>query len=221
MASSDKGGGYYGSSAGDTDFRRKWDREEYERKARERAEEDRERDEDDERRRKGLKPRNRHRTEPAPERTLLQAREEQPDLEANLNKTQVVQTSSIAAKQPGYYCKVCDCTLKDSVNYLDHINGKKHQRNMGMSMKVERSTADQVRAKLESLKRKAAEPELDFDARVEKAKQEEREEKRAKKEKKKEKKRKKDKDVGADFPLHVDPDLAATMGFGGFGSAKN
>ena len=27
------------------------------------------------------------------------------------------------AQQAGYYCNVCDCILKDSKSYLDHING--------------------------------------------------------------------------------------------------
>jgi U4/U6.U5 tri-snRNP component SNU23 len=34
--------------------------------------------------------------------------------------------------------------VKDSANFLDHINGKKHQRALGMSMRVERATLDQV-----------------------------------------------------------------------------
>ena len=55
-------------------------------------------------------------------RDLPTARTEKVVLDANLNKTQLVQSTSIASKQPGYYCKVCDCVMKD---YLDHINGKK------------------------------------------------------------------------------------------------
>lgn len=46
--------------------------------------------------------------------------------------------------QAGYFCSVCDCVLRDSQSYLDHINGKYHNRALGMSMVVERSTADDV-----------------------------------------------------------------------------
>lgn len=46
--------------------------------------------------------------------------------------------------QAGYYCSVCDCILRDSQSYLDHINGKWHNRALGTSMRVERSTADEV-----------------------------------------------------------------------------
>lgn len=34
-----------------------------------------------------------------------------------------------------FYCEVCDCELKDSSSYLDHINGKRHNRNLGISLK--------------------------------------------------------------------------------------
>lgn len=28
------------------------------------------------------------------------------------------------SQQAGYYCNVCDCILRDSQSYLDHINGE-------------------------------------------------------------------------------------------------
>ncbi|CAG8491168.1 3633_t:CDS:2 [Acaulospora colombiana] len=134
-------------------------------------------------------------------RDLLRARTEKVVLDTNLNKVQVVQSAGLAAKQPGFHCKECDCVVKDSVNFLDHINGKKHQRALGMTMKVERSTLDQIKAKMAELKKKKEEgPEfilrsndfdkiLDFDAQIEKSQKQEEEEKRRRKERKKAKKK--------------------------------
>jgi U4/U6.U5 tri-snRNP component SNU23 len=59
--------------------------------------------------------------------------------------------SAVTKSGIGWHCKVCDCFLKDSLTYLDHINGRKHQRNLGYSMRVERSTNDQVLSKLEAM----------------------------------------------------------------------
>lgn len=53
-------------------------------------------------------------------------------------------TCRVLGLQAGYYCSVCDCILRDSQSYLDHINGKWHNRALGMSMRVERSNAEQV-----------------------------------------------------------------------------
>ena len=51
-----------------------------------------------------------------------------------------------------YYCSVCECALRDSANYLAHINGRKHNRMLGMSMRAERSTLAEVRARLQAHK---------------------------------------------------------------------
>jgi U4/U6.U5 tri-snRNP component SNU23 len=57
----------------------------------------------------------------------------------------------------GWHCKVCDCFLKDSHTYLDHINGRKHQSKLGYSMRVERSTKQDLAAKLSALVQKKEE----------------------------------------------------------------
>lgn len=133
-------------------FRRTWDREEYEKKAKERAEEledDEDNDEDESS--------SKRRPSAPVKRELLKRRDYDVDLEANLGKSVVITKTTPLSHTGGYYCNVCDCVVKDSVNFLDHINGKKHQRNLGMSMRVERSSLDQVQRRFELNKRKREE----------------------------------------------------------------
>jgi len=219
--------GFYGSSTGkDTTFRRTWNKEEYATKAKEREQADKLAEENDERRAKGLKPKHRPSGPAQPQRELLKAREEKIVLDANLNKTQVVSVGAAgpASKQPGFYCKECDCVVKDSTNYLDHINGKKHQRNLGMSMRVERASIDSVKERLAALKRKKEQPKEDYDldARIEAMQREEEEAKRRKKEKKKAKKA--TESTGSETAhgqsAVEEGDMAKMMGFAGFGSTK-
>ncbi|KAK9766102.1 U4/U6.U5 snRNP associated protein [Basidiobolus ranarum] len=206
--------GFYGTKADEGSFRRTWNKEEFRKRAEERDKRERELEEETENKRKALKP-----GEPA--RDLLQAREDKVNFDSGVGKIKVVQAvAGVASKQPGFYCEVCDCVVKDSANYLDHINGRKHQSNLGMSMKVERSSLDQIKAKLASLKKKDEKPkEYNFEERVEAARKQEEESKQRKREKKKEKKREIETQQAAELG-EMDPEMAAMMGFGGFGTSK-
>nr|CAH0107980.1 unnamed protein product [Daphnia galeata] len=196
------------SSSQPSDHRRKWDREEYEKLAAQRIRKEKEGDEDD-----FLLP---------SKRELLKQRDYKVDLESRLGKSVVITKTTPAAQGAGYYCNVCDCIVKDSINFLDHINGKKHQRNLGMSMKVERSSVEQVKKRFEALKKKKEEKtkEYDLSERIQELKEEEEKLREYRKEKRKEKKRKfNEVDKSSDHNDDND-DMAAMMGFSGFGSSK-
>ena len=113
-------------------------------------------------------------------RAYLKARRKLVDLESKVGSTEIINPDAVAVSKSktdgtckisdgvekaatgvGWYCKVCDCYLKDSIGYLDHINGRKHQRFLGYSMRVEKSNADQVRVKLSELSKKKQQQEQD------------------------------------------------------------
>ncbi|KAF2559602.1 hypothetical protein F2Q68_00018225 [Brassica cretica] len=94
-----------------------------------------------------------------------------------------------------------------------------NQRALGMSMRVERSSLEQVQERFEVLKKRKTPgtfSEQDLDERIRKQQEEEEEHKRLRREKKKEKKKGK---VIEEEP-EMDPEVAELMGFGGFGSSK-
>lgn len=63
-----------------------------------------------------------------------------------------------SGQHDGFYCKICDCTVKDSNNYLEHVNGKKHNKALGISLtKFTDSTLDEVKAMYEKKKKELAE----------------------------------------------------------------
>ncbi|XP_062513860.1 zinc finger matrin-type protein 2-like [Corticium candelabrum] len=187
-------------------FRRTWDKEKYEKRAKERAFQE---DEDKFVRRPE-----------AGKRELLKPREYDVDLDSSVGKSIVVNKTTPSAQAGGFYCNVCDCVVKDSINFLDHINGRKHQRNMGMSMKVERSTVEQVRARFEMHKRKSQEKkevrEYDIEA-VASARREEEEHQRSdRRERRKERKRRRREDEDDEDLGGLDPAMVSVMGFDGF-----
>ena len=175
------------------------------------------------------------------------------------NSAAIDRDNAVTKSGIGWHCKVCDCFLKDSHTYLDHINGRKHQRNLGYSMRVERSTKEQVSSKLAALvkQKEQAKKASDFDdveeeeemyhnvvkAKDEELKRKQEERKKERKERRKKKKEQKkaeaaglqdeDKaesgnggiDAGGNEEEEeveggIDPNLAAMMGFSGFGGSK-
>ncbi|CAA7397110.1 unnamed protein product [Spirodela intermedia] len=192
----------------DNTFRKKWNREEYLERARER-----EKQEEESRFSSKAKA-------PPIQRKPLKHRDYEVDLSSRLGKTQVVTPIAPLSQQAGYYCPVCECVVKDSANYLDHINGKKHQRALGMSMRVERASLQQVQERFEVLKKRkvtSSFSEQDLDERILKQQNEEEERRRQRRERKKEKKKEK---AVEDDAEDADADIAAMMGFGGFRSSK-
>ena len=127
------------------------------------------------------------------------------------------------------------------MTYLDHINGRKHQRLLGYSMRVEKSTKSEVTSKLSLLaeqKRKAElaaaveddNPAADgedegnaFEDAVRK-KDEEALKRKAERARRKEERKKKEQEEReeeeAELNGGLDPAMAAMMGFSGFGSSK-
>ena len=135
--------------------RRKWDRDEFEKKAKERDDEEREKrrdyaksrqeaaaskplgesdddwdafDEDWEGvHKKSSIPRRSKSDEPPVKRKALSQRDYKVDLDSKLGKSSVITKNTPSNASGGYYCNVCDCIVKDSINFLDHINGKKRK----------------------------------------------------------------------------------------------
>ena len=155
----------------DNTHRKKWDVEEFEERRKEREAKEAAIPEEETAKQR----RNREKKERDPlhmglivQRAHLRARDFDVDLTSRLGKTQMIAAGAGISERGGYYCSICDCTLADSQSYLTHINGRRHQRLLGMSMNVEKSTLQQVKDRFAMHKRRlSARPEkYDFGERV-------------------------------------------------------
>lgn len=70
------------------------------------------------------------------------------DLYKNVGVTNVITSSTPLSQRGGFFCDTCDCLLRDSISFLDHINGKKHQKLLGMHMVVKKSTVEDIKERL-------------------------------------------------------------------------
>ncbi|KAL3115878.1 hypothetical protein niasHT_007178 [Heterodera trifolii] len=202
------------------DHRRTWDRTEYEVKAQERLTTEREALEI----KKGnIRPPPKG---PKIKREMLKPREFKVDLESKVGRQVVINKTTPSSETGGYYCNICDCVVKDSINFLDHINGKNHQRNLGFSMKVKKSTVEEVRerfsmkkAQKETLRNEDVE-EKQRDLKEEEAKMADL--KRMQRERQKETSRKRTAAAVTAPPTdeEADAELMKVMGIGTFGSNK-
>eukprot|EP00438_Fugacium_kawagutii_P000657 Skav222309 [mRNA] locus=scaffold1249:89739:90422:- [translate_table: standard] len=125
---------------------------------------------------------------PSSQRTFLKRRTAELELDKNLGQMRTVTAHTIKPLQGGYWCSVCECLIKDSASYLEHVNGRRHNRNLGMNMKVEKIGVDRIKDKLKSLKKETEEAEVeDIAAKIQALEEQEEEKKKRKKEKKKRK----------------------------------
>eukprot|EP00501_MAST-03F_sp_TOSAG23-6_P000560 GSMAST32.ASY1.ANO1.581.1 assembled CDS len=167
-------------------------------------------------------------------RAYLQPRKHAVDVEKNLNKSLLVNANTPIMKGGGFWCPVCECLLHDSHFWLCHINGRRHQRKLGFTMRTERSTVESVRERFKHhAKRKREEEEIkknpkkkvtlsDID---EKQRLRLQEREKLRRQKKEEKKRKKAAEKAAKDELKNiggkdDEEMMKMMGFGTFGGSK-
>ena len=154
----------------------------------------------------------------ASERVALKARKHDLLLEENVGKV------SFGEENAGkWYCKDCDIAFNDNITYLDHINGKKHQRVVGVSVnRLEKVGATAVRSKFAELKKKKeltdAQKTMHIEDRLKRKQADWESEEAAKKVIKRESRKKKKEAVRLEGTSEVDEDaeMMAVMGFSGF-----
>jgi len=227
----------YGAPAGDTDFRKTWDLDEYAEKAKKR--EAAEREEAKARYEAKLAGKKYYKPLTGNEE-MTSARRAALDVSAMVGKTQLVVGGAGQGKRgrsAGFYCEACDMTFKDNKQFVEHMNTAQHLAASGQKMEVKRATAEEVRERIdywwaekEDLEKQKA---TSLQERLELRKEEdarEAEERRQKRKEAEERKRAAKAEAekartayGEDVRIegeHDEDDMMAAMGITGFGSSR-
>ena len=217
--------------------RRGWDKDKYEKKAKDREEfgdefVDGEKAAGEIRNKQEFKAADAGAAGPAgSKRAWLRNREQSYGFERSAGSTRVLTEPEVQKKATGWYCDVCECLLRDSASYLDHVNGKKHQRKLGYSMRVERVGVDAVRERFcEQTEKRAATKALverhktldvgeEYERRLAARDEDEQAEKAARREAKRQR-REEQAAADQEEDPNFDAEMNAMMGFGGFGGSK-
>lgn len=229
--------GAYETTASDTDFRKKYDREEYAAKAREREASEKE----ESRLRYEAKLAGKKYYKPLTgDEVLTSARAERLNVSGNVGKTMLVPAGAATGKRgrgAGFYCEACDLTFKDSLQWVEHENSLQHLRAIGMTGEVEKAGAEEVRRRIdliwERMQQEGVEGARTLGERLENRRVEEekeREERRIKRKElldrkraEKEEEGKVKTEYGDDVRVegeHDEDDMMAAMGISGFGTSK-
>lgn len=227
-------GSAYGQAAGDTDFRKKYDLDEYAAKAKAREEAEKE----ERKARWEAKMAGKKYYKPLDgSEALTTARNATQDFSKMVGTTTLVPAGAGVGKRgrgAGFYCEACDLTFKDSLQMLDHTNSMQHLRAIGQTGDVRKATAAEVHARIEllweRLQERKKEEVISLKERLEVRKEEEekeRDERRRKRKEAEERKRlekeaalKVKTEYGEDVRIegeHDEDDMMAAMGFTGFG----
>lgn len=91
------------------------------------------------------------REEFAPSREWLTRREQRVDFESKVGGWEVV---GMDDKRAGnFWCEECQVGAKDSRRFLLHLNSRAHQKKLGKSMRVKRSTVEEVEMAFEKVRK--------------------------------------------------------------------
>ncbi|QIW97662.1 hypothetical protein AMS68_003180 [Peltaster fructicola] len=203
--------GAYGTSAGDTDFRKTWDRDKYAAQAKDREAKQREEGKARYEAAVAGKKYTRRASTP-PDARETEARKARLDVADQVGKTSIVPAGAGQGKRgkgAGFYCDACDLTFKDNLQFVEHLNSKQHLVSTGETGEVKRATLDEVKERFEWLKRKRDEEKArdatDLDTRLKMA-QDEDERTREEKRRRRNEKRRKTKDSPVEAEVKIEKD---------------